>query len=191
MNATEPDRRNRARGGFGRDPTGRVDRPAADPPEDDAAWNRRVRNETETQRLDRNWASLLQELRVAQTGVQLLTGFLLILPFQERFDELSQFEQGVYLATVFCSIAATVLLVAPVGQHRILFHRRRIRTLVSAAHLFALWGLVFLGLTLTGVVALIVGLVVDPTVGMIAAAVTAGAFGFFWLLLPWLLRRFP
>ncbi len=56
---------------------------------DDAAWNRRVRDETETQRLDRNWSNLLQELRVVQTSVQLLTGFLLTLPFQQRFEELS------------------------------------------------------------------------------------------------------
>jgi Family of unknown function (DUF6328) len=70
-----------------------------DHPEDDQRWDRRERQETETERLDRNWASLLQELRVVQTGVQLLTGFLLTLPFQQRFDILDDDMQVVYLAT--------------------------------------------------------------------------------------------
>ena len=73
-------------------------------------WDR-DRDETEAQRLDRNWSSLLQELRVAQTGVQLLTGFLLTLPFQQRFAQLDGVMRTVYLVTVACSIGATVLLV--------------------------------------------------------------------------------
>ncbi|BBZ50645.1 hypothetical protein MHEI_23620 [Mycobacterium heidelbergense] len=70
-----------------------------DRPEDDQRWDRGQRGETETERLDRNWNSLLQELRVVQTGVQLLTGFLLTLPFQQRFDILDQQMRIVYLAT--------------------------------------------------------------------------------------------
>ena len=69
----------------------------------DEEWNYRARHETETQRLDRNWAALLQELRIVQTGVQLLTGFLLTLPFQQRFADLTDFEVGVYLVTVALS----------------------------------------------------------------------------------------
>ena len=75
-----------------------------DHPEQDQGWDRDARSETETERLDRNWASLLQELRVAQTGVQLLTGFLLTLPFQQRFDLLDDDMRVVYLVTVGCSI---------------------------------------------------------------------------------------
>jgi len=147
------------------------------------------RHETETERLDRNWASILQELRVTQTGVQLLTGFLLILPFQERFAELSTYERGVYLATVFFSIGATVLLIAPVGFHRILFRRRRLDTIVSTAHRLELSGLVLLGLALTGVVMLITGTVVNPVVGAIAGGCTALAFAYFWIVLPLTYRR--
>src|ERR1700709_2460628 len=99
----------------------------------DDSWNAEERNETPTERLDRNWLSLLQELRVVQTGVQLLTGFLLTLPFQPRFDGLSAAMRIVYLATVGCSVGATVLLEAPVGMHRILFRRHRTQFLVSAA----------------------------------------------------------
>ena len=79
-----------------------------DHPERDEDWDKTARSETETQRLDRNWLSLLQELRVVQTGVQLLTGFLLTLPFQPRFDGLSTTMRVIFLATVSCSVAATV-----------------------------------------------------------------------------------
>ena len=85
------------------------------------------RDETEAQRLDRNWSGLLQELRVAQTGVQLLTGFLLTLPFQQRFTQLDGVMRTVYLVTVACSIGATVLLVAPVSMHRLLFRPARLQ----------------------------------------------------------------
>jgi hypothetical protein len=78
------------------------------------------RGETPLERLDRNWSDLLQELRVVQTGVQLLTGFLLTLPFQSRFAELHTFQQNVYLTTVACAVAATGFLIVPVLVHRVL-----------------------------------------------------------------------
>lgn len=74
---------------------------------------------------------------MVQTGVQLLTGFLLTVPFQLRFDDLSVTMRVVYIATTGSSVAATVLLIAPVGLHRILFRQRRLQTLVSAAHRLA------------------------------------------------------
>src|ERR1700740_353414 len=70
---------------------------SVDQPERDEGWDWSARQETETQRLDRNWSSLLQELRVTQTGVQLLTGFLLTLPFQQRFTALDSTSTNVYL----------------------------------------------------------------------------------------------
>src|ERR1700761_1739397 len=104
-----------------------------DDPRDDQQWDTRERGETEIERLDRNWSNLLQELRVVQTGVQLLTGFLLTLPFQQRFDVLSQQMRIAYLVTVGCSVGATVLLIAPVGIHRLLFRRHRLQVLVAGA----------------------------------------------------------
>src|SRR5271163_1167685 len=113
-----------------------------DHPRDDQQWDRgERRGETETQRLDRNWNSLLQELRVVQTGVQLLTGLLLTLPFQQRFEILGEHMRMVYLATVGSSVGATVLLIAPVAMHRLLFRRHQLQMLVSAAHRCALAGL--------------------------------------------------
>jgi hypothetical protein len=159
-----------------------------DHPEDDQQWDEHKRGETETERLDRNWNSLLQELRVVQTGVQLLTGFLLTLPFQQRFDVLSPPLRIVYLVTVGCSVGATVLLVAPVGIHRLLFRRHRLQVLVSAAHRCAYAGLVLLGTALTGVTVIVFAAVAGRTAGLIAGGCAVVLFAFFWWALPLLLR---
>ena len=164
----------------------------ADHPERDQSWDATARSETETQRLDRNWLSLLQELRVVQTGVQLLTGFLLTLPFQPRFDALSTTMRLVYLATVGCSVAATVLLEAPVGMHRLLFRQHRIQFLVSAADRFAYAGLLLMGAALTGVTVIIFGAVAGATTGAIAGACAVLAELGFWVLFPlWVRHEAP
>lgn len=160
----------------------------ADHPEGDQRWDRNQRGETEIERLDRNWNSLLQELRVVQTGVQLLTGFLLTLPFQQRFDVLDEDMRDVYLATVACSVVATVLLVAPVGIHRLLFRRHRLQVLVSAAHRCAYAGLALLGLALTGVTVVVFVAVAGRNAGLVAGACALAMFAFFWWALPLLLR---
>lgn len=161
----------------------------ADGPLTGSDWNARERHETETERLDRNWSNLLQELRVVQTGIQLLTGFLLTLPFQARFPELETYEQAVYLVTLGASVTATILLVAPVALHRILFRRRALRQLVDHANRFALAGFVLLGIAMCGVPLLIFDLVVGPTAGIIACAVAATLFVSVCLVLPVSLRR--
>lgn len=152
-------------------------------------WNARERNETDTQRLDRNWSNLLQELRVVQTGIQLLTGFLLTLPFQARFPELRTYEQVIYLVTLGASVTATILLVAPVALHRILFRRRALRQLVDYANRFAIVGFVLLGIAMSGVPIIIFGLVVGPVAGMIAGAVSACLFVTVCIALPFRVRR--
>ncbi|TQC46044.1 hypothetical protein EEB14_28365 [Rhodococcus sp. WS4] len=143
---------------------------------DDANWNFRARHETETQRLDRNWNGLLQELRVVQTGVQLLTGFLLTLPFQQRFEDLTDGEVAIYLATVALSVTSTMLLVAPAGLHRMLFRRHALQELVAASHRLAMCGIATLGLALIGVVALIFSFVLSPLAGAVAAAAALAMF---------------
>ncbi|WP_198957170.1 DUF6328 family protein [Mycobacterium lehmannii] len=142
------------------------------------------RDETEAQRLDRNWSSLLQELRVAQTGVQLLTGFLLILPFTDHFSDLDGVMRTVYLVTVACSIGATVLLIAPVSMHRLLFRRHRMRTLVSTAHSFAITGTLLLGFALAGVATIIFDAVADRVAAWIAGGGVLVALIVFWYLVP-------
>jgi Family of unknown function (DUF6328) len=162
---------------------------AVDHPERDQAWDASARSETETQRLDRNWISLLQELRVVQTGVQLLTGFLLTLPFQQRFDTLNTTMRVVYLTTVGCSVGATVLLESPVAMHRLLFRRHRIESVVSTAHRFAYAGLLLMGIALTGVTVIIFGSVAGPVAGAIAGSCAVLAGVGFWVVLPLRERR--
>ena len=147
------------------------------------------RHETEAQRLDRNWSSLLQELRVTQTGVQLLTGFLLTIPFQQRFTQLDGPIRVVYLITVACSLGATVLLVAPVGMHRVLFRRHRLDAIVSVSHVCAVAGLVLLGFALAGVAAVVFNTVLGMNAGWIAGGATLAAFVALWFLMPLPLRR--
>jgi hypothetical protein len=163
-----------------------------DHPERDQTWDSEARSETEVQRLDRNWLSLLQELRVVQTGVQLLTGFLLTLPFQPRFDSLDTAMRAIYLTTVGCSVGATVLLEAPVALHRLLFRRHRTQFLVSAAHRFAYVGLLLMGLALTGVTVIIFGAVAGPTAGLVAGGCAIVGQLVFWVILPiWERRSAP
>lgn len=159
-----------------------------DHPERDQEWDEAARHETESERLDRNWNSLLQELRVAQTGATLVTGFLLTLPFQARFDVLRGVMEGVYLGTVACSIGATLLLVAPVAIHRMLFRQRRLVTLVSTAHRCAIGGVVLLGAALVGVAVVIFDAVAGSTAGWIAGACSAVAMIALWIVLPVLQR---
>ena len=155
-----------------------------DHPEFDQDWDAAARSETRAERLDRNWSSLLQELRVTQTGVQLLTGFLLTLPFQARFAQLGTDLHVVYLMTVACSLAATVLLVAPVAMHRLLFRRHRLNTVVSVSHRCAYAGLLLLGTALTGVAVVVFGAVLGTTAAAVAGVLTAVAMLIAWVAFP-------
>src|SRR3954469_2873240 len=118
------------------------------------------RNETEAQRADRNFNELLQELRVAQTGVQILFAFLLSLPFTQRFSRITAEERVVYLATLLATALATACLIGPVSYHRVLFRQRRKEAIVEAANRLAQIGLAFLGIAVTLSVYLIFQVVV-------------------------------
>ncbi len=155
----------------------------------DSGWDERARHETPTERLDRNWQDLLQELRVAQTGVQLLTGFLLTLPFQSTFATLDDFLRDTYLVTVGCAITATGLLIAPVSLHRLVFRRHQRGQLVTVAHYLALAGMSLLACAVVGVVLLTFGIVAGLAAGVIAAIAAAAMLATLWLLLPLTLRR--
>jgi hypothetical protein len=157
----------------------------------DAEWNQRVRDETPTERLDRNWADLLQELRVAQTGVQLLTGLLLTAVFQQRFTELSPDQRAIYLVTVGLSVLSTATLIAPVAMHRGLFRQHARASLVSTAQYLAITGLGLLGLAVTGVVWLIFAVVAGTMVGVLAGVVTFVVFCLLWAGIPLAYRRHP
>ncbi|WP_280238983.1 DUF6328 family protein [Nocardia abscessus] len=158
-------------------------------PENDDAWARRERGETELERLDRNWGSLVQELRVVQTGVQFLFGALLILPFQASFGTLSPGMRALYIATLAAVVGATVFLIAPVSWHRILFRRHRLGNVVAAAHRCAMAGVALLGLALIGAVVLVVDYVTGAAAAVVTSVVTVALFVSTWLVAPWRWRR--
>lgn len=134
--------------------------------------------------LNRNWDELLQEIRVTQTGVQILTGFLLTVPFSQRFAELTAFQKDVYLAVLAGSVLTTGLVVAPVAFHRALFRQRRRELLVESGNRFALAGLATLALTVSGVVLLVVDVVIGTSAGWVAGGVLLAVLLFLWFVLP-------
>jgi O-antigen/teichoic acid export membrane protein len=146
------------------------------------------RHETELERLDRNWGDLLQELRVVQTGVQLLTGFLLTLPFQQKFSTLSTAERTVYLIAVATSIVATGFLQAPVSVHRALFRRHRRKETVELAHKLAIVGIATLGCAVVAVATLIFEVLLGWSWATLAAIITAALLLVLWLIVPWTVR---
>jgi hypothetical protein len=148
------------------------------------------RHETPTERLDRNWNELLQELRVTQTGVQLLTAFLLSLPLQQRFSSLKTYQHGLYLVAVVLSVIATGLLVTPVAVHRKLFRQHEKDRLVTIGDRAARIGLAFLAGSVTFVVALIFGVVIDGVAALVAGGLTVVLLAVLWWLVPhWVLHR--
>ncbi|MFC9769947.1 MULTISPECIES: DUF6328 family protein [unclassified Pseudarthrobacter] len=129
------------------------------------------RNETREEQLDRNWAELLQELRVLQTGVQILAGFLLTLPFQSRFEDLDSFQVTLYLANVVVAALTTAFILLPVSVHRRLFRKRLKETLVSSADSITKIALGGIALLSAGTAAL----VFDVTAGRQAGLTAGGA----------------
>ncbi len=148
------------------------------------------RSETPTERADRNWNELLQELRVTQTGIQILSGFLLTLPFQQRFTVLNEHQRWLFLFAVVSSILATGLMVAPVSSHRILFRQHEKAALVTLSDRLAKAGLCALAVTVLSVLTLIFWVVLGTSPAVVATVVAGMFFLTMWLIVPsWLLRR--
>jgi uncharacterized protein DUF6328 len=141
-------------------------------------------SETPAQRADRNLNELLQELRVAQTGVQILFAFLLTLPLQSRFPKLDDWEIAMFVAALLLAACATVCMIAPVAYHRALFRRRLKNQVVLAANRFAVIGLGFLALAIICAVDLVLDLVLGRTPALIIAAGLALLLLSAWVVLP-------
>jgi Family of unknown function (DUF6328) len=142
------------------------------------------RDETEDQRLDRNLGELLQELRVALPGVQVLFAFLLAVPFQQNFTKITSFQEKVYFGTLLCTAISAALLISPTAYHRLTFHLQQKHELVLISNRLAIAGLGFLALAMTGAIMLIT----DVLFGTVATAVFSAAaltmFVVLWGLLP-------
>lgn len=130
------------------------------------------RNETRNEQHDRNWDDILQELRVLQTGVQIIAGFLLTLPFQSRFAELDSTAVTIYLALVVLAAVTTCLMLVPVALHRKLFRLRQKEKVVAAGHCILKAVLVLVGVLIAGSTTLIFYIVV----GGLSSAVVALVF---------------
>jgi len=145
------------------------------------------RDETEEERLDRNLTELLNELRVALPGVQVLFAFLLGVPFTQRFTQLAPYQEDIFYGTLICTATATALLIAPSAHHRIEFRAKDKHHVVFLANRFAIAGLGFLALAMTGVVLLVTDFLFSAVATTIATAMTALLFSYLWYVMP--LRR--
>ncbi|TDD14918.1 hypothetical protein E1218_32280 [Kribbella turkmenica] len=141
-------------------------------------------SEDEAQRLDRHWNELLQELRLAQTGTQILFAFLLSIAFQAKFQEADTFTHDVYAGTLVASALAVGLFLAPVSFHRLVYRQKlRDRMLPIAGHM-ASAGLVFLVLAMAGGVLLALDVVLSRTVAIVVTAIVLAWFTLFWYVIP-------
>jgi hypothetical protein len=147
------------------------------------------RHESHAERLDRNWVELIQELRVAQTGVQVLAGFLLTLPFSSRFGDIGHGHRLTYLVAFSLAVVTVGLMTAPVALHRFLFGRHEKDVLVRVGDTFAKTGMAAMGLTLVAVVVLIFGVVVDDRAGIVAGVLVFAFYLLAWVVLPLRLIR--
>jgi hypothetical protein len=147
------------------------------------------RDETPIERLDRNIIELLNELRVASTGIQIMFAFLLVAPFNTGFRRVSEFGRVDYFVTLVCVAMAAVLLMAPSIHHRILFRQGEKEFLVWMANRLAIAAMVFLTVGFTGILVLLADVVLGgpapAIVGLLAAATISGL----WFVLPLLKRE--
>ena len=139
--------------------------------------------------INRNWTELVQELRSTQTGVQVLTGFLLAVPFTDKFDTLDNVEKTAYLVVLSGAVSATMAILAPIAYHRVLFRRGRRPWLVETANKIARAGLVLAALTTCGVVFLAFDLTLSRAAGFVAALVAFLGYVVLWIVVP--LRAHP
>jgi hypothetical protein len=142
------------------------------------------RGESELHRADRNMLELLQELRVAQIGVQILFAGLISVSFMERFEDVTAFQRWTYVITLLLAAVTTGLLVAPAAAHRMTFGRGVKPQTVQLGHQLFVWGLVTLALSFAGAVLLVLDVTVGPVFGIVAASAVAVLLLVLWFVVP-------
>src|SRR5680860_1411875 len=147
------------------------------------------RDDTPLERTDRNLTELLGELRVALPGVQVLFAFLLIVPFNTRFDDATTFQRDVYLGTLICTAFASTLLIAPSMNHRLEFRHGDKDHLVKVSNRLTIFGLSFVALAMVGVTALVTDFVFGTVEAELVDSAVALAIGMLWFALPLQRRR--
>jgi hypothetical protein len=147
-----------------------------------------ARDESPEERADRNLLELLNELRVALPGVQVLFAFLLVVPFNTGFERVTEFQKDVYVVTLVTTALAAACLIAPSAHHRVQFRRQDKEFVVTTGSRFALAGLVLIALSMCGTILLVTSFLFDDLLGGIVAGVLAVIFLGVWFLIP-LARR--
>ncbi len=146
-------------------------------------------HETPKERLNRNFNELLQELRVAQAGVQILFGFLLSITFTERYASASDYVRGTHLTTVIFAALAVAFLTAPAAWHRLLFRLGQREEILRAANGFAITGLACLAVAMTGTVMMLGEVIIGGWVSILFGVFAALLFGLLWFASPLRLRQ--
>jgi hypothetical protein len=145
------------------------------------------RDESESERIDRNLQEMLGELRVALPGVQVLFAFLLVVPFNQRFSMVTSLQQTIYFVTMMFTTASTICLITPTVHHRLEFRMQDKENIVRTGNRIVVLGLALLAIAMTGAVVFITDVLYQsPTVWLVG--IGAGvAFVIFWFAIP--LRR--
>jgi hypothetical protein len=155
-------------------------------PEDNDTTKREARaDEDEAERLDRELIELLNELRVVMPGVQVLFGFLLTVPFQQRFGDVTAFQRDVYFATLLLTAASAAFLMAPSAFHRLTFREGQKPYLVELGTRQTICGMVLLALAMNGVLLLLTDVLFGSVVVAIVVAVMSALFSWLWFGLAW------
>ena len=140
--------------------------------------------ETHEERVNRELIELLNELRVALPGVQVLFAFLLAVPFSQRFEQTTDLQRDAFMLALLSTLAGSVFLIAPSAYHRIRFRDRDKEALLRISNVFAIVGMVFLAVGMTSVVFLVTDMIFKDTVTIVVTSLTAGLFALVWFVLP-------
>jgi len=143
-----------------------------------------VADDSDDGRRDRELIELLNELRVALPGVQVLFAFLLAVPFAQRFADVTDLQRDAYTAALLCTLAGLVFLIAPTTFHRIRFRDRDKELLLKLSNRFTIVGMVLLALAMTASVFLVMDLLYESTLAVIVSAMAAALFAVVWFFLP-------
>jgi hypothetical protein len=141
-------------------------------------------NETRKERVDRELLELLNELRVALPGVQILFAFLLVVPFQQRVEQTTDFQRSLYLVTLLAAAVATGLFIAPAAQHRVLFRQQDKEGLLHRSSRSAYAGVVVLAIAITSAVLLVVDVLFSRTQAWVTAGVVGALLAWWWVVIP-------
>jgi amino acid transporter len=142
------------------------------------------RGESEEERLDRNLDELLQGLRVALPGIQVLFAFLLVVPFQQGWETVTSFEEKIYYVTLILTAAASICLIAPTARHRVRFRELDKEWIVRSSNRLAIAGMALMGLAICGALVLISHVVFDGAVVVIVPGAVLLGIGWLWFGAP-------